>query len=93
MQQLCTLVIVIARILKRVRRAVCLSIVTMITFVVLVTRYWFDELSLAVAVHYMFYMILVVVEQPEHIIAEGLHQPIGSCTVKQKVMTPTGMVS
>lgn len=55
--------------------------------------YWFDELALAVATHYLFYMVLVLVADPVNIVAEGLHQPIGPCNVTQKVQTPTGLVS
>lgn len=55
--------------------------------------YFFDELSLAVCIHYMFYMMLVLVADPQNIVSEGLHQPIGPCNVTQKVQTPTGAVS
>jgi hypothetical protein len=55
-------------------------------------RYWFDELSLAVCFHYMFYMILVCVADPANIVADGLHQPIGPCNTTQKVQTPTGLI-
>jgi len=54
--------------------------------------YWFDELSLAVVVHYMFYMMLVLVADPKNIVSEGLHQPIGPCNDTQLVHTPTGML-
>lgn len=54
--------------------------------------YWFDELALAVSLHYLFYMILVCIADPANIVAEGLHQPIGDCKIRQKVQTPTGLV-
>uniref|UniRef100_A0A914C0X7 DUF7802 domain-containing protein n=1 Tax=Acrobeloides nanus TaxID=290746 RepID=A0A914C0X7_9BILA len=54
--------------------------------------YWFDELALAVATHYLFYMVLVLVADPVNIVAEGLHQPIGPCNITQKVQTPTGLI-
>uniref|UniRef100_A0AC35F6I6 Uncharacterized protein n=1 Tax=Panagrolaimus sp. PS1159 TaxID=55785 RepID=A0AC35F6I6_9BILA len=54
--------------------------------------YFFDELSLAVCIHYMFYMMLVLVADPANIVSVGLHQPIGPCNVTQKVQTPTGAV-
>uniref|UniRef100_A0A914W1X5 Acyltransferase 3 domain-containing protein n=1 Tax=Plectus sambesii TaxID=2011161 RepID=A0A914W1X5_9BILA len=57
-----------------------------------VRRYWFDELALAVCVHYLFYMVLVLVADPLNIVAEGLHQPIGPCHLKQSVLTPSGLV-
>lgn len=56
------------------------------------SKYWMDELSLAVCFHYLFYMVLVCISDPKNIIAEGLHQPIGPCNVTQKVQTPTGLV-
>lgn len=55
--------------------------------------YWFDELFLAVCVHYMFYMMLVLVSDPKNIISEGLHQPIGPCNLTQNVQTLSGWVS
>lgn len=55
--------------------------------------YWFDEISLAVCLHYLFYMVLVLIAQPQDIVAEGLHQAIGPCNVTQKVQTPSGYVS
>ncbi|KAF8386686.1 hypothetical protein PRIPAC_75828 [Pristionchus pacificus] len=55
-------------------------------------RWWFDELSCAVALEYLFFMILVVIGQPSQIVAEGLHQAVGPCNYTQKVQTPTGLV-
>jgi len=55
-------------------------------------KYFFDEIPLAICVHYMFYMILVIVADPVNIVSEGLHQPIGPCDEVQKVQTPTGKV-
>uniref|UniRef100_A0A7E5A239 Transmembrane protein n=2 Tax=Panagrellus redivivus TaxID=6233 RepID=A0A7E5A239_PANRE len=54
--------------------------------------YFFDELSLAICLHYLFYMVLVLIADPVNIVAEGLHQPIGPCYEMQKVQTPTGLV-
>lgn len=55
--------------------------------------YWFDELSLTICIHYMFYMILVLIGDPKNIVSEGLHQPIGDCNATQNVQTLTGTVS
>lgn len=55
--------------------------------------YWFDELSLAVCIHYMFYMMLVFVVDSKNIVSEGLHQPIGPCNITQNVQNLLSLVS
>jgi len=42
-------------------------------------NYWFDDLGVVVVLHYFFYMGLVLVADPENIVATGLHEPIGPC--------------
>uniref|UniRef100_A0A1I7W8L3 Glycerophosphocholine acyltransferase 1 n=1 Tax=Heterorhabditis bacteriophora TaxID=37862 RepID=A0A1I7W8L3_HETBA len=69
-----------------------ISIFKALNFFFAGNKYWFDELSCAVAIEYIFYMILVVIADPVNIISEGLHQPIGPCDKYQSVRTPTGMV-
>lgn len=55
-------------------------------------RFWFDELSCAVVLEYLFLMVLVVVADPLNIVSEGLHQPIGPCKKMEEVSTPAGLV-
>ncbi|KIH59897.1 hypothetical protein ANCDUO_09861 [Ancylostoma duodenale] len=55
-------------------------------------RYWFDELSCAIALEYIFLMVLVVIGDPLNIVSEGLHQPIGPCREMESVHTPAGIV-
>ncbi len=57
-----------------------------------VRRYWFDELSCAICIHYLFYMVLVLVADPQNIVAEGLWQPIGPCNETHILQSPTGIV-
>uniref|UniRef100_A0A914H1F8 DUF7802 domain-containing protein n=1 Tax=Globodera rostochiensis TaxID=31243 RepID=A0A914H1F8_GLORO len=40
--------------------------------------YWFDELSLAACVHFIFIIILSLVVSPSNIVSVGLHQPLGT---------------
>lgn len=56
------------------------------------SRYWFDELSCAVALQYIFLMVVVVVADPLSIVSESLHQPIGPCGEMEQVHTPAGLV-
>ncbi|CAI4221549.1 unnamed protein product [Auanema sp. JU1783] len=55
-------------------------------------KYWFDELACAIALEYLFFMILVVIGNPVNVVSEGLHQTIGNCNDLQQVHTPTGMI-
>lgn len=54
--------------------------------------YWFDELSLALCIHYLFYMLLAIVADPKNAVSEGLHLPIGPCNDYEQVHTPLGGV-
>ncbi|VDM82437.1 unnamed protein product [Strongylus vulgaris] len=56
------------------------------------TRYWFDELSCAIALEYIFLMVLVVVADPLNIVSEGIHQPIGPCKEMESIHTPAGLI-
>lgn len=56
------------------------------------SRFWFDELSCAIALEYIFLMVLVVVVDPLNIVSEGIHQPIGPCKQMEEVNTPAGLV-
>ncbi|KAK0404069.1 hypothetical protein QR680_017269 [Steinernema hermaphroditum] len=51
---------------------------------------WFDEVCCAICIHYLFFMILVVVGDPVNTVSLGLHQPIGPCNATQSVQTLLG---
>ncbi|VDL77352.1 unnamed protein product [Nippostrongylus brasiliensis] len=55
-------------------------------------RFWFDELSCAVALEYIFLMVVIATSDPLNIVSEGLHQPIGPCSQMEDVSTPAGLV-
>lgn len=55
-------------------------------------RYWFDELACAICIHYLFYVVLTLSADPQNIVAEGLHQPIGPCNATETVHTLFGRV-
>ncbi|KHJ88891.1 hypothetical protein OESDEN_11304, partial [Oesophagostomum dentatum] len=46
------------------------------------TRYWFDELSCAVALEYIFLMVLVIIADPANIVSEVLHREKYLCATK-----------
>ncbi|MFH4977916.1 hypothetical protein AB6A40_004625 [Gnathostoma spinigerum] len=52
-------------------------------------RYWFDELACSVCLLFLFYAILSVIADPANIVADGMHQPIGPCSITETVKTPT----
>jgi hypothetical protein len=54
--------------------------------------YWFDELSLAVCIHYIFIMLLILIVTPQNIVSQGMHQPIGPCNVRSKMPLILGKV-
>ncbi|KAK6726377.1 hypothetical protein RB195_004596 [Necator americanus] len=56
------------------------------------SRYWFDELSCAITLQYIFLMVLVIIADPANIVSEGLHQAIGPCKEMESVHTPAGSV-
>ncbi|WKX89925.1 hypothetical protein Q1695_009064 [Nippostrongylus brasiliensis] len=56
------------------------------------SRFWFDELSCAVALEYIFLMVVIATSDPLNIVSEGLHQPIGPCSQMEDVSTPAGLV-
>ncbi|KAK6026328.1 hypothetical protein OSTOST_07728 [Ostertagia ostertagi] len=56
------------------------------------SRFWFDELSCAICLEYIFLMVLVAVCDPSNIVSEGIHQPIGPCKQMEDVNTPAGLV-
>ncbi|VDK49918.1 unnamed protein product, partial [Cylicostephanus goldi] len=54
-------------------------------------RYWFDELSCAITLEYIFLMVLVATADPLSVVSEGLHQPIGPCKTMESVRAPAGL--
>uniref|UniRef100_A0A158R5N1 Transmembrane protein n=1 Tax=Syphacia muris TaxID=451379 RepID=A0A158R5N1_9BILA len=56
-------------------------------------QYWFDELSCAICIHFLLFMILPLIVDPGDIVAEGLHQPIGLCNVTESYSTAFGTVT
>ncbi|XGW23163.1 hypothetical protein V3C99_005423 [Haemonchus contortus] len=55
-------------------------------------RFWFDELSCAICLEYIFLMVLVVISDPLNIVSEGIHQAIGPCKQMEEVNSPAGLV-
>ena len=51
-----------------------------------------DELSLAVLIHYLFYIFLVFVGNPESYRSTGPHEPIGDCDSISYINTISGTV-
>lgn len=55
--------------------------------------YWFDELSLATCIHFIFLMMLILGAQSLNpIVSEGIHQPIGSCKAYSRIELPLGKI-
>ncbi|VDO45225.1 unnamed protein product [Haemonchus placei] len=54
-------------------------------------RFWFDELSCAICLEYIFLMVLVVISDPLNIVSEGIHQAIGPCKQMEEVNSPAGL--
>ncbi|XP_041363590.1 uncharacterized protein LOC121379161 [Gigantopelta aegis] len=55
------------------------------------SRYKFNEVTLAVFLHYLLYIYLVIKAEPNKIRSLGFHQPVGSCTSEPvAVQTPFG---
>lgn len=55
-------------------------------------RYWFDELAVAVFIHYLFFICLSIVGQPETIVATGLFEPVGPCDQYTEIHTMSGLM-
>ncbi len=53
----------------------------------------FNELSLAVVIHYLFYIVLVFVASPESYRSTGPHETVGDCDSVSTINTVTGLVS
>lgn len=54
---------------------------------------WVDSLGLMVLLHYLFYMVLVLVAEPETVQSVGLHEPVGDhCHRLVPVQTISGLV-
>ena len=53
----------------------------------------FDELSLAVLMHYLFYIALMFMAAPESYCSTGPHEPVGDCDSISYINTVSGTVS
>ncbi|XP_064388139.1 uncharacterized protein LOC135336304 [Halichondria panicea] len=51
----------------------------------------FNELSLAVVIHYLFYIVLVFVASPESYRSTGPHETVGDCDSVSTINTVTGL--
>nr|CAB3261072.1 uncharacterized protein LOC100176636 [Phallusia mammillata] len=56
------------------------------------TKRVFNESSLLIAIHYLFYMVLVVFAKPENEKSYGMHEPIGPASVKVDQYATSGVV-
>lgn len=54
--------------------------------------YWFDELSLAVSIHFIFIIFVIIVSNPGNIVSQGMHQPIGPCNATTRFEPIVGKV-
>ncbi|TKR80689.1 hypothetical protein L596_014721 [Steinernema carpocapsae] len=55
--------------------------------------FWFDEICCAICIHFLFFMLLVIVADPENTVSLGMHQPVGPCNATQPVQTLLGPLS
>ena len=53
----------------------------------------FDEIALAVLIHYLFYIVLVIVGDPASYRSTGQHEPVGDCDSVSYINTVSGTVS
>lgn len=58
-----------------------------------ISEFSFNEIMLALLIHYCVYIFLVFTAKPENQVADGLHETIGPCQETTPVYTAFGHVS